>query len=277
MSRRYPLGQSVTISTTITDRNGNPADASPIVLTVHLPDGTVKTYSSPAHDGTGLYHQDLPLADTTQLGDYQYTWTATVAGLGGVSYGELEVFDPFELTLITLDDARTQLQIDPADHSDDDWIREQVAGITRVVEQYKHEVIVARAVTQDLDLCGEAEFWLGSVPVISLTSLVSFDAATTYDVTTLDERPSGQVLVLPGAMRPTGHVTAVYQAGYTIIPENYQQGALVTLQHLWESRRGPGAIPGGVTGQEDFYNRTAPFDFPHKAKEWLGPPRPVVG
>ena len=75
---RYLAGiETVHIPVTVRDSTGTLTDASAISLVVHQPDGTVKTYSSPAHDGTGLYHQDLPLADTTQFGFYPWVWQIT--------------------------------------------------------------------------------------------------------------------------------------------------------------------------------------------------------
>lgn len=279
MSKRYPQGQPVYIPLQITDNTVTPpvpVDGGALLLTLTKPDGTISTYT-PTHDGSagsGLYHQTIPTTDLTQLGDYR--WKLVVTGAGaGVGYGSFEVFDPFEATLINLADARTQLQIDPDDRTDDDLIQEWVAGITAVVEQYKHEIIVPRTVTEELPLdFGRRLFRVYSAPVISLISVVSWDGSMTWDVSNMRASSSGLVRVMAGP-RVGGLIDVTVRAGYTIIPENYQQGALVILQHIWETRRGQGSIPTGVIGQEDI-NRTIPFDFPHKAKEWLGPPRPVV-
>lgn len=183
------------------------------------------------------------------------------------------------MSIVTLDEARTQLQADEGDDSDDDEIQRYVDGITAVVEQYKHEVIEARAITDEIDVRCDyrwpQRFRVWSAPVISLTSVTSWDGLTTWDVTQMRASSSGLVRVMTGP-RVQGLVEVTYQAGYAIIPPNYKRGALVILQHVWETRRGPGTVPGGVIGIEDTYDRTVPFDFPHKAKEWLGPPRPVV-
>jgi len=144
------------------------------------------------HDGaggSGLYHQVIPVADTVPLGDYK--WKLVVTGSGaGVAYGSFEMFDPFESTLINLADARTQLQYDPADHSDDGLLQEWVTAITVAVEQYKHETIVPRTLTDEIEIsCGgwsaRQRFRVWSAPVISLTSVVSWDGLTTWDVTNM--------------------------------------------------------------------------------------------
>ena len=72
-----------------------------------------------------------------------------------------------------------------------------------------------------------------------------------------------------------GRMTAVYTAGYQIIPTHIIEGGRILLQHIWESRRGPGGI-GGIIGPEemaDFRHFTA---MPRKVTDLLGPPRPVV-
>ena len=43
---------------------------------------TTGTYASPVNDGTGAYHQDIPVTDLVAAGHYQYAWTATGTGAG---------------------------------------------------------------------------------------------------------------------------------------------------------------------------------------------------
>src|SRR6185437_5736022 len=103
---RYPSGQPIRLSTTVRDVTGALIDAGALTLLVKLAaaDGTwttTGTYASPTHDGTGLYHQDIPVADLQGLGHYQYTWTATGTG-AGVSRGEFDIYDPFETAVLPL-------------------------------------------------------------------------------------------------------------------------------------------------------------------------------
>ena len=51
MATTYFLGSQVPLGVTITDANGNPADATTVVLTVTNPDGTSAT-PSVTHSGT---------------------------------------------------------------------------------------------------------------------------------------------------------------------------------------------------------------------------------
>ncbi len=272
---RIPQGNPVTVDGTITDpATGLPTDGGTVKLVVHRPDGTaLPDYTSPTHIGTGLYEVVIPPTDTTQWGYYPRSWVVTGAGAGVSQPGGFTIIDPFEISIVTLDEARAQLGYTSGETSDDDELRRFIAGITPVVESYKHEVIAQKTVTQDLTLCGESEFWLSSTPVVSLTSLVSLDGLTTYDLTGIKARPTGQVKVGSG-VAPIGDVVATYKAGYLTVPENYTMGALTALQWLWETQRGVGSSLSSVAAPGELDPR-ALIAFPNKMKDWFGPPRPV--
>ena len=179
--------------------------------------------------------------------------------------------------MLTLGEARAQLQIPDGDTSQDAELQAYIDGITDAVEEYKHEVIEQRSVVDDIDVCGYGlRFRLWSAPVVALDSVVSWDGTTTWDVDDMRVSESGSVRVMRGAP-VRGPVVVTYLAGYATVPERYKRGALIILQHTWESRRGVGNYPGGVVGAEEIHARTGPtYSIPRKALEWLGPPRPVV-
>jgi len=145
-------------------------------------------------------------------------------------------------------------------------------------------------VTDELDLWSQAgygygsgygqrrqqKFWLRSAPVISLTSVTSWDGAVTWDVTQMRASPSGLVKVM-GGIPVSGLADVAYIAGYQVIPAHYKRGALVILAHLWETQRGPGTAASGVIGSEEHWRQPGEFfSVPDKAKELLGPPRPML-
>ena len=75
-------GQVVRLSGQVTDITGVLADPSSMVLKVKTPDGITTSYSTTLiHDGSGLYHYDLPL---TQAGEHYYRWEATGVDQGAV-------------------------------------------------------------------------------------------------------------------------------------------------------------------------------------------------
>lgn len=185
------------------------------------------------------------------------------------------------MSIVTLPQVKRQLGI-RGDASNDE-LQAYVDGITSVVEDYKREVIARRTVTERLRLCGGVRFRLWKTPVLSLTSVTSLDGSRSWDVSGFEsDRETGLVDVVSGP-GPVGLVHAVYEAGYDgddfdfPVPENYVRGALVIIQHTWETQRG--AVKGvtGAVGPEESRDVRYMFTFPRKAREWLGAPRPVVG
>lgn len=267
----------------VLDANGALAHAATATLTITLPDGTTATPAITDAAVTGQYR--LPY-QTTIPGRY----TAHAVTTGPVTSWDDE-FDAAATpwpAMVSLADAKAQLNMNPAVHTFDDELRDFIAAATGAAEAYKHETIVRRAVTDELDLsrlgwCGYAygglrrqQFWLRSAPVISLTSMVSWDATMTWDVTQMRAAPSGVVRVMNGPP-VTGIVDVTYLAGYQQIPAHYKRGALVILAHLWETQRGPGTAASGVIGTEEHWRQPGEFfSVPDKAKELFGPPRPMV-
>jgi hypothetical protein len=262
----------------VLDASGALAHAVTATLTITLPDGTTAT---PA------------ITDAAVPGQYRLAYQTTIPGrytAHAVTTGPVTSWDDeFDAAatpwpaIVSLADAKAQLGMDPADHKYDDLLRDYLAGITGALEDYKHEVIVRRTITDELNLRGSGwygsarRFRLWSAPVISLVSVTSWDGSITWDVTQMRVSPSGVVRVMAGPP-VTGLVDAAYIAGLQQIPGRYKRGALVMLEHVWESQRGQLTARSGVMGPEE-HVRDYPgefFSIPNKAKEWLGPPRPMV-
>lgn len=68
----FDLGDLVRLSLSLTDPNGNPRDASTVVLAVRPPTGTV-TNPVVVHSGTGTYRADY---EPTEEGQYFYRFEA---------------------------------------------------------------------------------------------------------------------------------------------------------------------------------------------------------
>jgi hypothetical protein len=264
----------------VLDENGNLAHAATATLTVTLPDGTTAT---PA------------ITDAAVPGQYRLAYQTTMPGRHTVYFvttgpvtsddDEFDVSPTPWPAIVSLADAKGQLKIDPGNHDDDDELRGFIAATTGAVERYLHEVVVRRVITDEIDLCGPGlrfgfgtrqQFRLWSAPVVSLTSVVSWDGSVTWDVTQMRVSPAGVVKVM-GGVAVTGLVDVTYVAGYQVVPAEYRQGGLVILQHLWETQRGQGTVMAGVVGPEERVRQPGEFfSVPAKAKELLGPPRPVV-
>jgi hypothetical protein len=265
-------GGMYAIAFDVLDATGALAHAATVTLTVTLPDGTTAT---PA------------ITDAAVTGQYRLAYQTTIPGrytAHAVTTSPVTSWDDeFDAAatpwpaMVSLNDAKAQLNMDVTVHEFDDELRDFIAGVTGAVEDYKRQAIVRRTVTDELDLCGGARrFRVKSAPVISLTSVISWDGAITWDVTQMRVSPSGLVRVMAGGP-VTGLVDVLYIAGLLQIPARYKRGALVVLQHAWETQRGPGTAASGVIGTEEHWRQPGEFfTIPDKAKEWLGAPSPMM-
>lgn len=182
------------------------------------------------------------------------------------------------MAIVTLDEARAQLNYnDQSNTADDAEIQRYIDGLTAVVEEFKGEVIESRQFTEDLSLRGNGTFLLRRVPIISLDAVATVDGATTWNVADLHvNKDTGLVTVLTGSP-VSGLAQVTYTAGYATVPANYKQGALLILQHTWETQRGTtGTLAGMVVGGAETYDPRFSYSIPRRALEWLGAPLPGV-
>lgn len=257
---RYPQGAPVRVSTTVRDTTGTLVNAGTITLTVKLAqaDGTLLTagtYTSPVNDSTGLYHVDIPAADLTALGHYSYVWTSTGAGAGVSPPAGFDVYDPFEVSVLPLQDAKDQLNIPAADTSSDAEIQSYIATIESNLEHATGGPLVNRAVLAERAemLSGQTVIAVRQRPLVSVTQITGAGGAA-IDITGglkldvnagLIRKPLGFPFYGPFfAWLPEVYVD--YVAGWgTSVPAAFNSFARIVLQHLWTSQRGPSALPMG--------------------------------
>lgn len=257
---RYPAGQPVRVSTTVRDATGALVNAGTLTLTVKLAqaDGTwltTGTYASPVNDATGLYHVDVPAADLTATGHYQYTWTATGAG-AGVSYSDFDVFDPYaETAVLPLADAKDALNIPQSNTASDSELLSYIATIQSGLERATGGPLVNRTVTERSEMTGgQTVIPVRQRPLVSVTSIVSASGGTIDISAGLDldvnagliRRKLGLPFYGPFfAWLP--QVTVTYVAGWgTAVPAAFNTFARVVIAHLWSSQRGPAVLPMGA-------------------------------
>jgi hypothetical protein len=256
---RYPQGAPVRVSTTVRDVTGTLVNAGAISLVVKLAqaDGTLATtgtYASPANDGTGLYHQDIPAADLTALGHYSYVWTSTGTGAGVSPPADFDIIDPFEVSVLPLQDAKDALNIPQATTTSDTEIASYIATIESSLERATGGPIVNRVVTERSEMMqNQTVIPVRQRPLVSVTSITSasggaidISAGLDLDVNAgLIRRKLGLPFYGPFfGWLPMVSVT--YVAGWgTSVPAAFNSFARVVIQHLWTSQRGPAALPMG--------------------------------
>jgi len=280
---RFPLGQPVTIGPiTIRDRTGALVDAGALTIVVKVAavDGTqttTGTYATPVHDSLGTYHQDVPAADLTILGHYQ--WTATSTGTGaGVVFGDFDVFDPYETAVLPLQDAKDQLNIPQATTTSDNEIQSYIATIESSLRGMTGGPMVNRTITAERSemMGNQTVIPVRQRPLVSVTSITSASGSA-IDISGglkldanagLIRKPLGLPFYGPFFQwLPEVYVT--YVAGWgTSVPAAFNSAARIILKHLWETQQGPSARPS--MGGMDL--TTVPgfaFAIPNRAAELL--------
>lgn len=270
---RYPTGQPVRLSTTVRDFSGALVTAGTLTLTVQRPDLTQQLYAAPTLDAVGTYHQDVPAVDLVQVGHYQYKWLATGTG-AGVSVGIFDTFDPFESAFVSLEDAKTQLNITTT--ATDGEIRDMLAAVSACVDYFCGPVAPRTLVeVHGRRYQGSWELVVDQPPVISVTSIISQVAGgQSYlpaDVTLI---PDSGVISLAAGGYFYGRLTVAYIAGRLIIPPALNLAGRLILQHMWKTQRGPAARPG-LGGDDTQLVPGLGYSIPNRAVELMQTsPRP---
>jgi hypothetical protein len=280
---RYPAGQPVRVSTTVRDTTtGALVNPTTLTLLVKLAqaDGTqlvTGTYNAPTNDSTGAYHQDIPVTDLAATGHYQYTWTATGTG-AGVSFGEFDVFDPFEVSVLPLQDAKDALNIPQATTSSDTEIQQYVATIQSNLERMTGGPLVNRTVTERAEMMSYQ-----TVIVVRQRPLVSVTAIASASGSAIDISGGLDLDVNAGTIRRKlglpfygpffqwlPQVTVTYVAGWgASVPAAFNTAARIILQNLWETQHGPSARPSMGVQSEMVTLPGFGFAIPNQAAELL--------
>jgi hypothetical protein len=279
---RYPLNQPIRLSTTVRDVTGALVNPTALTLLVKLAqaDGTLLTtgtYGSPANDGTGLLHQDIPVTDLAAIGHYQYTWTATGTG-AGVSFGEFDVFDPFETAVLPLQDGKDALNIPQATITYDSEIMAYIATIGSCLERYTGGPLVNRTVTERAEMmANQTVILVRQRPLVSVTSITSasggaidISAGLDLDVNAGTIRRKLGLPFYGPFFQWLPQVNVIYVAGWgTAVPAAFGTASRIILQNLWETQHGPSARPS-MGGSDEMV--TLPgfgFAIPNQAAELL--------
>jgi hypothetical protein len=256
---RYPQGQPVRVSTTVRDVTGNLVNAGALTLLVKLAqaDGTLATtgtYASPVNDGTGLYHVDVPAADLTALGHYSYVWTSTGTGAGVSPPADFDITDPFEVSVLPLQDAKDALNIPQATTTSDAEIQSYIATIESNLERATGGPLTNRVVVERSEMMSsQTVIPVRQRPLVSVTSVASASGSNIDISGGLDLDVNAGLIRRKLGLPFYGpfftwlpQVTVTYVAGWgTSVPAAFNSFARIVVQHLWNSQRGPAALPMG--------------------------------
>lgn len=183
--------------------------------------------------------------------------------------------------MITLADAKLQLNIDTLDTSHDVELEAYVAAAIAAVERHTNTVGDVRTVADERHQArGTAKLWLYRKPVQSVTTLARVDGTLTWDVADLDvDVNSGLLRVVSGPLF-SGLVSVTYEAGHDPVPANYNLAARIIVQHLWSTQRGAMGNRRVTTVMDDSMANLSNFGrgyaIPNAALELLGEPIPVI-
>jgi len=152
------------------------------------------------------------------------------------------------MALVTLDEAKAQLDIDSSAH--DTELQVYLDALPAAIEGYVG-VIEQRAVTDIVEGCGPTLSVLHP-PVLTVTALSgALTGGTVYDVDTLHVNgPAGIIRRLDGGHFTGGPFTVSYTAGRATVPPTIKLAALILLQHLWRTQYGASRVPSG--GADDW-------------------------
>lgn len=260
----FDLGDLVPLTVTVKDAAGVATNASTVVLTVTLPDGTTVAPSvanPPAV--TGVYVCDYA---TTVAGRHSARWVST-----GPSAAYLDAFDvrPADAPyIVSLRDAKAHLKI--TDTSTDEELRGFIEDATGVVERHLNKAVVRRSFTEEQ--CASCGFFtIDKIPALSLTTVASVDGTKTWDVSKLHVDPAGIVTASSGTAL-AGPIAVTYIAGMPLIPSHYTRAAKIIIQHLWETQRpSGGTLRPNLPDSMGTVNRSGMgFAIPNRALELLG-------
>jgi hypothetical protein len=264
------LGSVYQVAVDVADASGTLVNPTSATLVITLPDGTTVSPAVPTPTTVGKVRVDYV---TAQAG--RHVWRLVTSGPTTAYADVFDVRAAVPVGIVSLADARAQLNMGPAETSDDDELRGFIGAATGAVERALGRVVVRRSVTDRFEMSGAvAELLLRNVPVLSLTSVVSADGATTWSTAGLRvDAETGLVTVASGPAF-TGALDFTYQAGLPIVPEDYQLAGLIIIQHLWETQRGTMGVQLG--GDSEPYMPGRGFAIPRRALELLDPPLPGV-
>lgn len=178
--------------------------------------------------------------------------------------------------MLTLQEAKAQLNIPTADTGNDDEIQDYIDAVTSVVEYQTGEVVDLRQVTEYHQVPFRSSLMLFSSPVVSVVSVTSLDGTVSWDTSDILVSPKLGKLIVDSGSPFDGYLEVVVEAGYDPVPANYNLAARIILQHLWKTQRGVASAPFAGGAATALGEGGTGFAVPRRAQELLGGFMPSV-
>lgn len=226
----YEVGQTITWGLTTYDSAGAPANVGTIGdATITRPDGTTTT-ATPSSTGTGTYQAAVA---STQAGRWRCRFNGTGANSGALPWTDVaDVWPADPRLIISLADAKAELDIKALKTVYDDELRLYVAATTPIVEEIAGRVLVA-SITETFD--GGKSAVLLSERATAITSVTVDGVATTAYVPNL----AAGIVYAGTSSSPSSfaygrqNVVVTYTAGGTEVPPNVVAAARIIAAHLY--------------------------------------------
>lgn len=239
---RYPQGQSVRLTATIRDATNSLVNANSTLITLRHAAITT-TYTSPTNDGLGQYHLDVPGADITTTDHYEWVWDALIGSSHALVTGNFDVFDPFEVTVLSLSDAKDALNIPAATTTYDTELAGYLAGLETNLERLIGGPIVTRPVTERVTAgTGWDTLAVRQRPLVAVTAIVDISTGASMSLTDL-EIDSNAGIIRRRWRYPFvsfgRDFMVTYTAGLgTAVPAAFNTAARMILADWWATQRG---------------------------------------
>jgi hypothetical protein len=259
----FDLGDPVPLTVTITDEDGNLANAGNVALTITLPDGTTVVQNPVTPTEAGVYDYNY---ETVQAGVHRVRWLAT--GANACAFTDVINVEPAEgMPFISLADARNHLK--KTSTADDEKLRGFIAASCAMVEDRMGHVT---PITLTFDGCGRTVIL--ERPVISVISVVRLpggeevpeaDPLNGVHGWTLDA--GAGVLTLS---RSYGRVRATVRAGRSPLPGNFRLAGLELTGHLWRTSQHNTSGGRPSLGVDETIVPGVTYALPYNVRQLLG-------
>ena len=200
-------------------------------------------------------------------------WQATGSG-AGVSYGDFDVFDPFEPAVLPLQDAKDTLNIPQSTTSNDTEIQSMIDTVESVLEMITGGPLFTRTIVERVAVTSrDTSFVLRKRPVVAVQSIADIGSGQSLALNDLDVDTNSGIVMRHISLPFLGwgpYYTVTYTAGWgTALPAAFDTAARIILAHLWETQRGPRYRP--YAGDETTALPGMSFAIPNRALELMRP------